>query len=201
MENEMKIIEEALRGGGRLHAFMSGGGLRVLRVERDGVLVGYGEHPTVNNALRILSEDIAAGSRPYADVYGKIEPHYLTGSSAPGGALDAWVRQGQTFDAFVDGDAFVVKLCGWENHKTPDDIMARVLSGETVQYLDARGVAFESRPSRFPNGEACVSTRCLDETKKGADPWMWEVEKLGRAPSLPDALDAALVAPAAAVSP
>ena len=38
-------INKALKEGGRLHAFLSGSGLRVVRIEKNGKLKGYGEHP------------------------------------------------------------------------------------------------------------------------------------------------------------
>lgn len=61
----MEQLEQALRAGGQLHAFRSGGGLRVVRVERDAGLVAYGEHPHMGDALRLAGEDYAAGQQCY----------------------------------------------------------------------------------------------------------------------------------------
>ena len=119
------VIEKSLRNGGVLHAFLSGGGLRVLRVEegRHGALLGYGEHPHVADAFRILADDLATGGRPYEAVYGPVETPYLTGASEPQDALDAWIRGGRTFDALSSNGSFVVELHGYEHAKTPKDVM------------------------------------------------------------------------------
>jgi hypothetical protein len=183
-------IGGTLRAGGRLHGFRSGGGLRVLRVERDGELIGYSEHPNVTDAMRILAEDLRAGGRDYAAVYGPIETPYLTGSSTPDGDLDAWLLRGCTFDACGEGAEIVAALQGWQHHETPKDIAARAMAGETIEY-EANGMRYEASPTRFPNGEAAMSTRCLSETKTGADPWMWRIKQTGRGADLATAVAAA----------
>lgn len=106
------VLEEALRAGCRMHAFSSGGGLRVVRIERSGKSVAYGEHPYINEALRIAAEDYKAGGRAYQDVYGKIEKEYLTGDPCPNSDLDMWVRKGSTFDAWFEDELFVFELKG-----------------------------------------------------------------------------------------
>lgn len=93
-------IDQALERGNRLHGFLSGGGLRVIRLELDGELKGYGEHPNVDEALIHASEDFSAGGRDYYEVYGKLYPHYLTGSSEITSPLDGWLLRGRTIDAY-----------------------------------------------------------------------------------------------------
>ena len=187
-------IETALRSGAKLHAFMSGGGLRVTRLERDGHLVGYGEAPEIEESLRHVVEDFEAGGRPYREVYGKIHEHYLTGQSKPSSPLDAWIRQGQTFDAWADGDTIVVALRGYVHHEAPPGFDARVMAGETLEW-ESRGYTYESSPSRFPNGEPCRSTRVVSGPDKGgADPWMWEATRTGSAATFVDAVAQALTA-------
>ena len=56
-DSTIQILENALRGDGKMHAFLSGGGLRVVRIEVRGDLVAYGEHPVVSDALRICADD------------------------------------------------------------------------------------------------------------------------------------------------
>lgn len=102
-------IEQALLSGATMHAFLSGGGLRVVRVTKNEKLIGYGEHPHIEGALHHTNDDIKAGGRPYNEVYGKLKPYYITGSSTPSCPLDRWVRQGHTFDVHADGDEFVVE--------------------------------------------------------------------------------------------
>lgn len=193
----MGKIEAALRDGGRLHAFRSGGGLRVIRIEqgeRGGQLVGYGEHPNVGDAFRILADDLAAGARMYADVYGPIETHYLTGSSSPDGRLDAWLLQGATFDAMAADGGFVFELRGLEDHKTPEDIVARARAGETVRYTDeTRGVVYETKPYRFPNGDIGSTTSAVHvpEGMSNHRAWMWYAVRMGRGATLAEAISAA----------
>lgn len=92
-------VQQALDSVARLHTFRSGGGLRVVRLERDGTLVGYGEHPNIEDAMSHADEDYLAGGRKYKQVYGKIYPHYLTGSSHASSILDSWISRGFTVDA------------------------------------------------------------------------------------------------------
>jgi hypothetical protein len=98
--NTMAVLEKALRAGNTMHAFRSGGGLRVIRIEKGqrGALKGYGEHPGVDEALQHAAEDYEAGHRDYSKVYSSkgLYPHYLTGSSSSETELDAWIRQGLT---------------------------------------------------------------------------------------------------------
>lgn len=166
----------------------------MIRAERRGDLVGYGEHPSVDDALRILADDIRAGGREYGDVYGKMETNYVTGSSAASGPLDAWILRGRTFDAYADGDAFVVTLSGWQELKTPIAVTERAKAGEVVRWTDERGLEFESGPVRFANGDVGTSTKCLTPTRSGADPWMWTAEWSASAGTLADAFAAALLA-------
>ena len=99
-------IDKALEGKGvRLRGFRSGGGLRVVRVEQaqgkgEAKLLGYGEHYDAERALKHCAEDLAAGGRPYEEVYGKKHTHYLTGSASASGPLDAWLLEGGTIDAW-----------------------------------------------------------------------------------------------------
>ena len=59
------LVEEALRKGKGLHAFLSGGGLRVVRIEDKGrgTLRGYGEHPHIDEAQRLDEMLAPAGSK------------------------------------------------------------------------------------------------------------------------------------------
>lgn len=156
-------LEPAFRSEGKLHAFRSGGGLRVLRIERDGELIAYSEHPNVGDAFRILLDDYKAGGRDYNEVYGGSEEHYLTGSSAADSLLDQWILSGNTFDAWFSKGRFTFELRGYEHAKTPPDIVARSCAGETIEWTCERGITRVARPSRFPNGERCCS---IEVTKR-----------------------------------
>ncbi len=217
----LTIIETALReGGGKMHAFLSGGGLRVVSIDvpppaeshapastsnDDGEQLGYGEHPHVHEALRILADDLRAGGRPYSEVYGRTETHYLTGASTPQDDLDAWLRGGHTFDARFDAanQTFVFELVGLEMATTPPDIVERAATkGETVRWTDNRGIRRVASPSRFPNGEPCccvqVEARPEGMTHHRAD--MWYAKRTGAAPTLAAAIRAAFAAPKIEIS-
>jgi len=214
-EKKFEVIEGALRKGGVMHAFMSGGGLRVMRIEkgRHGKLLGYGEHPYADEALRHVAEDFAAGGRPYDKVYGTcnfdnpkkskkgIYDMYLTGASAPDGQLDAWIRKGSTFDArYVDGQ-YEVDLRGWGEMRTPKDVIDRVTkTGKSETFKDERGNEYEASFMRFPgNGEPGCSTKPINVNPKYTGNkqhrlWMWHTSQIGRADTLKEAFDLAFKA-------
>jgi hypothetical protein len=187
----IETIETALYNGAKMHCFLSGGGLRVVRLERNGKLVGYGEHPHLEDALSHAAEDYEAGGRDYAAVYGGDKPLYLTGSTQPTGPLDAWVRQGRTIDAIVAGNHIVVTMEGYGENRTPDDVAKRVFAGETVEW-EARGLKFKSRPEPFPNGDPGCMTECLTRTAR--DAWSFRIHKRGRHTHLQRALELAIEA-------
>lgn len=173
-------IKAALAAGCRLHAFRSGGGLRVLRLELDGDLKGYGEHPNVEDALTHVSEDYLAGGRPYAAVYGRTHPHYLTGSSSTSTPLDAWLLKGATFDAWQEGDEIVFKLEGMEENESPEDLNQRVKDEGSFTWTSERGVTYEATPFRFANDEIGSSIKVVSNPND-VQPWMWHATQTGRA--------------------
>jgi len=197
----LDTLGKALRDGACLHAFLSGGGLRVVCLERPmGTLVGYGEHPQLCDALSHAAEDYLAGGRPYKEVYGGSKPHYLTGSTTPNDDFDAWIRRGQTMDARCDDSAIVVELHGYDHQETPKEVGTRLRAGETVRW-EARGYQFESTPFRFNNDEVGWSTKTLKSPpgRRDIDAMHYKITKTGRADSLATAMDAALAAEPAEV--
>lgn len=185
-----------------LHAFLSGGGLRVIRVEKDGKLIGYGEHPSVIDALIHTAEDLEAGGRPYNEAYGPegCYTSYLTGSSTPDSPLDAWVRKGSTFDAFIDVDEAVVVLKGHHQMHLPKEIQERVIKTGKKEYYEERGWKFSVKPFTFPgNGEKGVSIVTLRKPEdrpnaKSHRATFYPVTKTGRGRTLGEAIDQALEA-------
>jgi len=127
----VETAEKALAAGARLRAFCSGGGLRVLRLEKGGELVGYGEHLNVEGAFELLAEDFEAGHRSYGDVYGVLHPHHMAGSSDWSSALDAWVQRGSKFHATAEDSGFVLVLTGHRD-STPWDQITRTGKGTTL---------------------------------------------------------------------
>src|ERR1700744_1735095 len=177
--------------GANLHAFRSGGGLRVVRADLGGEKLAYGEHPDIEHALGYAAEDFRLGSQEYSEVYGKTRPHYLTGSSNPSSDLDLWILQGCTFDATAEDNGFKVVLKGLGQFSTPEHVLEKVRNeGESVQW-ETHGFVFESYLIDEHGG---VSTRSLSRPK-GRDAWFYDLEKSATASSLEEAFTLALLAP------
>jgi hypothetical protein len=190
----MDHIHKGLREGARLHAFLSGGGLRVVRLEKEGKLIGYGEHPYIEEALRHADEDTAAGQRDYKKVYGKIYDHYYTGSSSPSSDLDAWVRQGRTFDVTYEDGQFQATMGSLEDTHIPKDMQERVKTTGQAETFTSRGYTYEVTPCRFANGEIGVSGKVLETTLDTNKAWMYHAVRTGRGTTLLEALTNAMAA-------
>ena len=126
--DKYKYIEEKLKDGYTIQGFRSGGGLRVLCMsKKDTEKEFYGESCDLINALRVLDDDVKAGGRKYKNVYGKIEPHYLTGSyGSDSDILDLHVCSGRKFDVKFETNLFFVDCSTEEDLKTPKSILERV---------------------------------------------------------------------------
>lgn len=178
--SEHPAVEEAIRGGATLHAFSSGGGLRVFRVEagskspgkRGNKLLAYGEHPYAEIALRHTEEDCQAGGRKYDDVYGKGKSytHYLTGASEPNGVIDRYLRIGRSFDIYFKRrgkGSFVFSSTYLYDRPWPRNAAHLVLTTWTPYTWTANGVTYEMSPFVFPgNGEKSTSLRVLSNTNQ-----------------------------------
>lgn len=197
---ELTGIDRALGEGNKLHGFRSGGGLRVIRLEQEGRLTGYGEHPSADEALIHVHEDFLSGGRDYHEVYGKLYPQYLTGSSEVTSPLDGWLIQGHTVDAYqIDDGRVRVELTGLTETRQPQVVLdqAKALRRPIV-WMD-RGFTYETtyNPHLFPNGDEGHSTKVID-TPKGKDEhraWMYYRTKAGEGKDFNEALDKAFESP------
>jgi len=188
-------VELALMNGCCLHSWRSGGGLRVVRLDKDGKGYGYGEHPYIDVALQHANEDYLAGGRDYHKVYGELYDHYLTGAFPTGeDELDSWVYQGQDFDAWYEDGQFVVELRGWEQWQIPKDIQEYVLKTKKPRiFTTGRGWELECSIYEFANGELGVQTqRVRQSVDKDGDPFMWKIKKVGKSNSLVESIQLAL---------
>ncbi len=180
---KLEGIERALQEGCRLRGFRSGGGLRVIRIEKEDKCRGYGEHPNVDDALSHANEDFIAGGRSqYKEIYGVLKPHYLTGSKHSTSYLDNWLLQGKTIDAYVQDGSVVVELQGLFMVQTPDNIVNEVIrTGKTIRW-ENRGYLFESSSSAFPSGKPCCSSRTIKcpEGKSRSNDITYSIVKTGR---------------------
>lgn len=196
--NKYELVERALREGLVLRAFLSGGGLRVVRiVSNDGIGdKGYGEHPHLEEAICHAGEDYAAGGREYHELYGLggIHTGYLTGDPVPDSPADTWIRQGQKMKAACVRDAFCVWLAGLEFEETPKSVMAEAKATDRpVQFLN-RGVLREClyHPHLFANGdEGHVITNMPWGSLSRTPVTSFSVRKFGSGATFQEALDAA----------
>jgi len=194
------VLARAFGAGLHFYAFRSGGGLRVLSLgkEEKSQEAGYGEAANVLDALQYLCDDYEAGRRPYNEVYGGSQPHYLTGSSSPDSDLDKWILKGATVRAKQNDDATItVELRGWEHIEFPDDIIKAVIAdGKPRPYIN-RSYEFLVKPYTFPgNGEAGVICPLVGGRKppNNSNPTMWESTKTGSGSTFFDAVDNAFKA-------
>lgn len=187
-------LERVLRKRGlRLHAFRSGGGLRVVRIERvasggrRGSLVGYGEHPSLEHAMAHAAEDHDAGGRPYGKVYGSLYPHYLTGSSTASSDADAAILRGGSMDAWYERGWFRVEFDGYVHNDYPAGYVERAQAGETVEWSSPRGVRYRFEP--MGSGGCTIRVLC---GPPGLDGSFWPVRWRGMGLTLAEAMADAL---------
>jgi hypothetical protein len=204
MKNTMthRGINRALSEGCTIHAFLSGGGLRVVRIEKDGDLKGYGEHPNVETAMAHANKDFLAGGRPYHKVYGGEELHYLTGSPVEVSELDGWLLHGHTFDIRQEGAEVVAELRGLVSSRTPKKIENKLMDRAkrnlpAEAYWKNRGYTYYSEAGIDSGGEVRMITSIVSSHsgRSGSDPWMYYIVKTGRGADYAEALANAFLAP------
>ncbi len=189
----LKHITLALREGCRLHAFLSGGGLRVIRVEkgkRGGKLVGYGEDPHIDAALELADDTLRTGKIPKDSIY-------LTGSSTPEGPLDQWILCGHTFDAWAEADgAIVVQLLNsYYRDEVPETLLKEALEKGTAEWHNRGGIHQVHSVTHHPERKAHHYDYGLKEVKRCTKSVSYPVAKTGRGKDFGEALKAALAAP------
>jgi hypothetical protein len=177
---DFPAIHKTLQEGGRMHAFLSGGGLRVIRIEKDQDLIGYGESPNIEEALSYLEEDCSAGGRNYREVYGKIHPHYLTGSCSSTSTLDDWIRQGHTFNCWYEGEDLVFKLYGINFFKFPEWVFEAIKKRPVIHWKDNRGFIIRFRKDWSFQGSISAKAVKAPKGRKIEDYNSWHFSKTGR---------------------
>ncbi|HSX35460.1 MAG TPA: hypothetical protein VLH84_00835 [Patescibacteria group bacterium] len=197
-------IEQPLRDGHKIHAFSSGGGLRVIRIETaSGQLVGYGEAPQVEEALEHAALDYQLGHEPYEQQYSGENArylHYWTGTTEISSPLDGHLRWGETFDAYgeQDGDGIIVSLAGIKfPPEVPPGLQGRVTATMQSETFVERGVTYQAEPYRFPgDGSWGVSIKVVDNPNN-IETSSYRYTKTGIAPTFDQAVAAAFEAPEA----
>lgn len=193
-------VHLALSKGLKLHAFLSGGGLRVVSLStKGGDEKAYGEHPHVEDALNHLDEDFLAGGRPYNEMYGPkgLYTHYLTGSTLPTSNLDYWVRRGNTFDVWQENNVVFFRLNGYAQQDMPKEFMdkAKKNPGMPVFWF-ARGFHFMGsyQPNLFEEGKGGFTWRCLNPDKNSSRDTFYHISKTGQGKTIWQAMSAAFKA-------
>jgi len=189
-------VHQALQVGYHLRGFSSGGGLRVVILEKTKKKKSfYGEHPHVEEALNYLDEDVLAGGRPYKKVYGKKYPHYLTGATVSTSNIDSWLRWGHTFECWQEGKIIFFKLRGYAKYKIPDWVKREVefRPGEPIQWKD-RGFTFTTVPKTYGFGYTIKVVKSPKESQ-GKDPYLIKVTRTGKGKKLWEAMAFAFLAP------
>lgn len=94
-------LEKALEGGAKIHIFRSGGGLRVVRIEKEEKLVSYGEYPYFAGAMEHAENDFGMDYKAqYSGTHSK-HTHYLTGAYPMAhDIIDSYIFCGKTLDIF-----------------------------------------------------------------------------------------------------
>lgn len=198
-------LTAALLKGHFFHGFRSGGGLRVFRVEKggkEGKLIGYGEHPHAMEALSLLAKDLSALGRAYKSVYGKLHPHYLTGSSSPQNELDSRILSGDSVDAYAKNGKIVFVVSGYSEYHATEETLAQAKKRPGFGVIhENRGCKFETvyhydpaYGDRYPNGWV-TSVVSLPEGMKHHRATMWRSAQTGTADTLFAAMEKAFVAP------
>lgn len=188
-------ITTALQAGARLRAFRSGGGLRVVRIERGkrgGKLIGYGEHPHIQEALNLTNKTLrpVIGRMPKRSVY-------MTGASSADGPLDEWILCGHTFDAWAESDGTIVAhmLNPSFSNEVPETLLKKALAEGSAEWHDRGGIHLVHSVSYHPKRDEHRYDYGLKEIKRCTQNVMYPVAKTGRGKNFDEALQEALKAP------
>lgn len=181
-EMSYKAIENILaeKASNAIHAFRSGGGLRVLRLECGDDLLGYGESIQFDEALKNLENDTAAGGRKYNEVYGKLTPHYLTGTSEVSSNIDRWLLMGRSFDIrnFHFGDEPYEFKSEFSSDLDFKQYHQAALDSTTPVIFEKDGITYQFSKS---SGKVLIN-------KSGLDPWIRRCTITYRAPTFSNLL-------------
>lgn len=147
---ELGHIEDALRKGARLNAFISGTGLRVVKVTGNDIK-GYGEGECIEEALLYCNHNLNCPDE-------KLTPSDL-GFELPTSLLDKRMGRGQKFYAWYDGMNICIQWRSLEEFKLPPAIRLQVIDmQEALPYRDPiRKFIYVVKPTTMPgNGMKTV---------------------------------------------
>lgn len=194
----MKHIEKALKDGATMTCFRSGGGLRVVCIDKKGKngkdkLIAYGEHPHIENALLHAEEDLRDGFLEYKKKYdGKHHTHYLTGSMSQSSPLDGMILASTTAKITynLDKKKFEAQFHNvYKRYEMPFEVRKQVEADHVVVCWsdNVRKISYRSSPSE----RGGINTSCISENNK-RDPFMYKCTKTGYSKSLKKSIKEAI---------
>ena len=147
---------DRLKAGAKIHGFSSGGRVRVLRSDTEG-LIGYGEDADINEAFDELEKNFKTGKKGII---------YMTGGQ-PTTKFDAWVTYHSGYDITWNDKFQMVEIeLNWIDFKgPPKNISETVMKlGVPIIAKDLYGATWQVSPFIFPgNGELGTSARVIDK--------------------------------------
>lgn len=199
MYDYCEVLETAIKRGNTLRMLRTSGGLHVVRIERGEELVAYGEHPLSLDAMSHAAEEYLSGPRPYSQVYGKMKPHYVTGTTEQFWPLDSWLQRGRKLRVELINNEFVAHLFGHEELRLSKEIRERAVLGEIVAWRSRRRL-YEASPDPSirceKTGRPAIVVKVI-EREKGEDAQhdsCWPVEKVGHSKTIALSIERACAA-------
>lgn len=175
-------IEQALKEGCRVLAYMSNSKIRIVRIDLDGTLKGYGEALQVEDALSYANKDL-------------VECRHYRGSCSIGlktasSRLDQWLLDGNTFDIGRDGEGVVFRLIGRAEVKVPAAVCDQVMKEGGSMVWMHRGYRYCSTRVHVAGRVYRLETSAISapKGKRGSDAWSYPTAKTGRGADISQAM-------------
>ncbi len=182
----LKGTNKALKEGCKVYSFRSGGGLRVIRIEKGKKLMGYGDYWNVEIALSRASKEYLTGKD-------QNEPRYLTGSSTASSPLDSWILRGRDLEAWRENDKIVCQLKGLAYVEYPKDITEEVIkTGKPVVWTSDRGYTYRLTKYYYADSAVGVISEVIKRPEGDDFSIMYHITKTGYGKNFSEAVKNAL---------
>ncbi|OQA04466.1 MAG: hypothetical protein BWY68_00289 [bacterium ADurb.Bin400] len=122
---------------------------------------------------------------------------YLTGDTWASSNIDYWVRCGNPFDCWHEGDEVIFQLSGYAEPGIPEHLQKLAENLPFSLGWCDRGFLYEVHweEPMFANGSGGCIGSVVVNPEDGRDPWMYRITKTGRGNDLWSAMNAAFEAP------
>ena len=145
---------DRLKAGAKIHGFSSGGRVRVLRSDTEG-LIGYGEGADINEAFDELEKNFKTGKK------GTI---YMTGGY-PTSKFDGWVMNHSGYDITWNEKQQMVEIeLNWIDFGGPPKNISDTVMKTGIPMI-TKGpddITWKVSPCRFSNGDMGASCETID---------------------------------------